>query len=71
MPLEVRKKEGESVGSFLYRFNKRVQHSGVVKEVKKRQFTKRGKNKRARRLAALHRIKKQEEFARARKLGNR
>jgi ribosomal protein S21 len=69
MPLEVRKKEGESVGSFLYRFNKKMQQSGVVKEVKKRQFRKRVGNKRTRRLAALYREDKRGEIAKARKLG--
>ena len=71
MPLEVKKKEGESVGSFLYRFNKKVRQSGVVKEVKKRRFRSRAKNKQKRRLGALYRLRKQEEFSRARKLGYR
>ncbi|MFH1162161.1 MAG: 30S ribosomal protein S21 [Candidatus Jorgensenbacteria bacterium] len=71
MPLEVRKKEGESVGSFLYRFNKKVQQSGVIREVKKRQFRSRPKNKQKRRLGALYRLQKKEEFARSRKLGYR
>ncbi len=71
MPLEVRKKEGESVGSFLYRFNKKVQQSGVIREVKKRQFRARGENRRKRRLGALYRIGRQREVAHARKLGYR
>ena len=53
--LEIRKKEGESTGSFLYRFGKRVKQSGILKEVKKRRFKGRAVNRRKVRLAALYR----------------
>ncbi|MDO8469606.1 MAG: 30S ribosomal protein S21 [bacterium] len=69
MPLHLIRKESESVGSFLYRFNKKVQHSGLTKEVKKRQFRSRPKNKRQRRAGALYRAKKQGEVLRERKQG--
>jgi len=67
--IEIKKKEGESPTSHLYRFTKKVQQSGVLKESKKRKFLKRTINKRQRRLSALNREQKKQEFKRARKLG--
>lgn len=69
MPLHLIRKESESVGSFLYRFNKKVQHSGLTKEIKKRQFRSRPKNKRQRRAGALYRSKKQIVVLRERTQG--
>lgn len=71
MAIEVKKREGESVSSFLYRFNKRIQHSGLIREVKKRQFRDRTENRRRRRLGALHRLKREEQYARLKKHGYR
>ncbi|MFA6407378.1 MAG: 30S ribosomal protein S21 [Candidatus Paceibacterota bacterium] len=71
MAIEVRKREGETSSSMLYRFTKRVQHSGLVKEVRKRQFTKRVANRGKRRNAALYKIEKQGEFAESKKYGSK
>ena len=38
MAIDAKKKEGESATSLMYRFSKKVQRSGVVREVKKRRF---------------------------------
>ncbi len=70
MAIEIRKREGETTGSFLYRFNKKVQHSGLIKEVRKRQFRGRTANQRKRRLSALYRLGRQQDLTRARKYGN-
>ncbi len=67
--MEIKKREGESSGSLLYRFSKKVQQSGILREVKKRRFHTRDVNKRKVRLSALHREVKRKEFERARKLG--
>lgn len=67
--LSIRKKEGETIGSLLYRFSKKVQHSGVLKEAKKRRFRSRPQNKNKRRLAAIYREVKRKEVANAKKLG--
>lgn len=67
--IELRKKEGESVGSFLYRFNKKMKQSGILKEVKKRRFKHRPLNKQKTRLAALYRKKKAGELAQLKKYG--
>jgi ribosomal protein S21 len=69
MPLQIRRKEGESLNSFLFRFSKKVQQSGLVKEVKKRQFHYRAANWRKRRLSALYRLKKKGELLRLKRYG--
>lgn len=70
MPMEVRKRKNENVGSFLYRFSKRIQQSGVLKEVKKRRSRTRPQNKGKRRLAALYRMNKKEEITKLKKYGH-
>jgi ribosomal protein S21 len=67
--VEVRKKEGESGASLLYRFSKKIKQSGVLREAKKRRFSKRPVTKRQRRLSALHREQKRKKFEQAKKLG--
>jgi len=69
MGVIVKKKDGESPNSMVYRFVKKVQHSGVLREVKGRRFTKRGMNKNKRRLSAIHRTQKRAELEKAKKLG--
>ncbi len=69
--MEVRRRKNENLGSFLYRFSKRIQQSGVLKEVKKRRSQTRPKNKRKRRLAALYRMNKKEEITKLKKYGYR
>ena len=69
MSVEVRKKEGESASSLLYRFTKKVQQSGVLKEAKKRRFHKRAVSGLKRTLSALNRVEKKVEMDRMRKLG--
>ncbi|MCX6788951.1 MAG: 30S ribosomal protein S21 [bacterium] len=69
MAIEVRKRENETASSMLYRFSKRVQHGGVVKEARKRQFTTRTANSTKRRAAALYRIERQTELQKTKKRG--
>ena len=69
MPLEIKKRENEATGAFIYRFNKRVKQSGILKEVRKRRFTNRAKNKRKVRLSALYKNRKAGEVALMRKYG--
>ncbi|MEK7513039.1 MAG: hypothetical protein AAB601_02460 [Patescibacteria group bacterium] len=59
------------MNAFIYRFNKKIQHSGLVKESKKRQFFNRTENRRRRRKATLYRVRKQDEILRERKFGYR
>jgi len=67
--IEVKKKEGESPNSLLFRFSKKVRQSGVLVETRKRRFTARSQNKRKRRLSAIFKSKKRAAMARQKKLG--
>ena len=67
--MEVKRKEGESASSFLYRFNKKIQQSGVLREAKKRRFHHRSANRLKRKSSALHRVRKAKERELAKKLG--
>ena len=69
MPIEVKRKEGESVSSLLFRFNKRVKHSGILKEAKKKRFRQRPVNKIKVKLSAIYKAKKAQEMKRMKKLG--
>lgn len=64
------KREGESIGSFLFRFNKKMKRSGVMKEVRKRRFRTRVQNRNKRRTTALYRLEKKQAFEKERKQGN-
>ncbi len=65
----VRKKEGESPMALVYRFTKKVQQSGVLKEARKRRFFRRQPNRAKRLVSALHRETKRKEIEKAKKLG--
>ncbi|PIT92603.1 MAG: 30S ribosomal protein S21 [Candidatus Harrisonbacteria bacterium CG10_big_fil_rev_8_21_14_0_10_42_17] len=67
--VDVQRKDGESSNSLIYRFTKRVQQSGVLREAKKRRYTKRPVNRNKIRLAALHREARKKEIEYARKMG--
>lgn len=69
MAVEVKRKEGESSASLLFRFTKKVRQSGVLLETRKRRFEKRLVNRAERRLSAIYRTKKAKEIARLKKLG--
>ena len=65
----VKRRENETVSSLLYRFSKKVQQSGVLKEAKKRRFRARPQNKTKRKASALYRSLKRTERERLKKLG--
>lgn len=67
--IEVKKKEGEPTGSFLFRFNKKVKRSGVMKEVRKRKHRPRVQNKNKRRASAIYRVTKEKELNKEKKFG--
>lgn len=67
--IEIKRKEGESANSFLYRFTKKIQQSGVLKEAKSRRVYKRSSNKMGKRASAAYRAAKKKEMDRQRKLG--
>lgn len=67
--IEIKRKEGESVNAFLYRFTKKIQHSGVIKQSKKGRFHNRTQNERARKDSALYRLNKKLETEKLKRLG--
>lgn len=69
MVIKVKKREGESTGSLIFRFTKRVKQSGILREAKKRQYKDRTQSRTKRRLSALYREQKKQEKERAKKLG--
>ena len=69
MPLEVKKKQKESVGALLRRFSRAVQQSGMLVRVRSLRYRTRPKTKRVRKVEALKRIVWKKNMDRLRKLG--
>ncbi len=67
--INLKKKEGESNNSLIYRFTKKVMQSGVLRQFKSKRYHNRTVNRNKRRLSALHRGKKREEVKRAKRMG--
>ena len=67
--VEVRKKDNENPISFIRRFTKRVQMSGVLLDARKRRHRQKQKNKRLVRLGALRREKINKDKKMLEKLG--
>lgn len=67
--IEIKKKEGESASSMMFRFTKKIQQSGVLREAKKRRFYKRNESRLKRKLSALHRDEKKKDMERMKKMG--
>lgn len=67
--VQVKRREGESVNSFLYRFTKKIRQSGVLLEAKKRRFKSRAVSKTKRKASAIYKSQKKKEMQRLRKLG--
>lgn len=67
--MEVKKRDNESSPALIYRFIKRVQQTGVLREAKKRRFRSRVPNGLKRKLSALHRETKRKDRERAKRLG--
>jgi len=69
MGVLVKKREGEPSNSLIYRFTKKIQQSGVLREARKRRFSVRPANKRKRHLSALYKVKETKRILREKKLG--
>ena len=67
--ISLKRKDGESSSSLLYRFSRKVVQSGLFKENKKRKFHARAVNRNKRRVSALHREEKRVEVAKAKRMG--
>lgn len=69
MPIEVKKRDGENTNALLYRFNRKIKESGIMKTLKKKRFRSRTNNRSKRRAAALYRASKEKEIVRQKKWG--
>lgn len=76
MPLEVRKKDKENSQNLVHRFTKTVRQSGLLLQVRGKQFKKRAKSSLAKKRSALRRViltaeKKRQEKLNKPKAGGR
>ncbi len=67
--VEVKRRDNESVGSLLRRFTRKIQRSGILIDIRSKQYRDRPKSEFKKRREALRRIAWQKEMARLRKLG--
>lgn len=67
--VEVSRREGESMGSLLRRFARRVQQNGVLLKARRIRFYEKPKSKRERRRNALFREDLKKKSEKLRKLG--
>jgi len=68
MALEVKRKEKETSQNLVHRFTKVVRQSGILLEVRSKQFTKRAKSDLAKKRSALRRVELRAERKKADKL---
>ena len=69
MAIEVKKRQGESNRSFLRRFSRRIQQSGVLIRARKTRFREKDKTKREKKESALRRIRIVKEQDKLKKMG--
>ncbi|MCL4405552.1 MAG: hypothetical protein M1361_01995 [Patescibacteria group bacterium] len=69
MAISIRKKEGESSSSLIYRFVKKVQQGGVLRESRKRRFSSRRPNDTSVKKSRMYKMKRTADIERSRKLG--
>jgi ribosomal protein S21 len=67
--IQVRKKERETAESLIRRFSRRVQQSGVLKQVRRLRVREEEKSRDQRRSEALYKVKIRKEISRLKKLG--
>jgi ribosomal protein S21 len=67
--IQVKRKERETAESLIRRFSRRVQQSGVLRQVRKQRFRVEEKSRDKRRMEALYKVKIRKEIARLKKLG--
>lgn len=69
MAIEIKRKQDEPINSFLYRFNKTVQQSGVLGQAKKRRFRAVEVNRNRRRTSAIYRAQVKKQIQAMKKSG--
>ena len=69
MAIEIRRKEKENSQSLIRRFSRRIQRSGILRRVRKKQFKVRPKSRQMKKRAALRREELKKEYQKLKKLG--
>ena len=69
MPLKVERQPKESSQNLIRRFTQKVRLSGILLEVRKRQFWQRPKSRQLKKRSALRREEKKREYEKLKKLG--
>lgn len=67
--IHIKRKEKETTESLIRRFSRRVQQSGVLRQVRKLRYRTLEKSKLARRDEALYKVKIRKEIDKLKKLG--
>ena len=67
MSLEIRKKQKENIQGMVRRFQKAVQQSGILLEMRGRQFTKRQKSGNMMKKSALRKIETKKKYDKIKK----
>ncbi|MEK7181623.1 MAG: 30S ribosomal protein S21 [Patescibacteria group bacterium] len=67
--IQVKRKEKETAESLIRRFSRRVQQSGVLRQVRKMRFHQTEKSRVKRRDEALYKVDIRKEISRLKKLG--
>lgn len=67
--IHIKRKEKETTESLIRRFSRRVQQSGVLRQVRKLRYRVTEKSKPARRDEALYKVKIRKEIDKLKKLG--
>lgn len=67
--IHIKRKEKETTESLIRRFSRRVQQSGVLRQVRKLRYRTLEKSKPTRRAEALYKVKIRKEIDRLKKLG--
>lgn len=69
MSIEIKRKQGESVGGVLRRFREKVKRSGVLNLAKTKKFHQSRQSRRLQKEGALQRINTREKMDHFRKIG--
>ena len=69
MSIRVNKRKGENFSSLIFRFNRKIKRSGILREAKKKMYFRRPINKNQRRKSALYREEKKREIEKLRRYG--
>lgn len=69
MSVKVNKRKGENFNSLLYRFNRKIKRSGILREARKKLYFQKSPNKNQRRKSALYKENKNKEIEKLKRYG--